>query len=55
MWLTEKQVQELTKKKRPSAQIRVLVEAGVPFQVIAGRPIVVASDLKSRDEKRPRW
>lgn len=52
MWLSESQVQDLTKKKRPSAQIRVLVESSIPFQVVAGRPIVVASDLEQSREKR---
>lgn len=56
MWLSESQVAELTKRKRPSAQIRQLAQDGIPFRVCAGRPIVIASDLteSKRVKKMPR-
>lgn len=45
MWLSDDQVAELTRRKRPSAQIRELMRAGIPFRVVAGRPIVVSTDI----------
>lgn len=50
MWLSEEQLTALTKRKRPSAQIRQLAADGVPFRVVAGRPIVIEADL--REPKR---
>lgn len=46
MWLTEDQVAELTKRKRPRAQIEVLVRDGIPFRMVAGRPVVMESALE---------
>lgn len=51
MWLTEAEVAALTRRKRPSAQMRELVRSGIPFRVVDGRPIVVERDL-STTEKR---
>lgn len=45
LWLTERQVARLTRKKRPSAQAQVLREAGIPFVMIDGRPVVMESAL----------
>lgn len=44
-WLSEDQVADLTKRKRPADQIKVLVRDGVPFITVAGRPVVMVSDL----------
>jgi hypothetical protein len=45
MWLTEKQVQDLTKAKQVQKQVAVLTRDGVPFKMVAGRPIVMESAL----------
>ncbi len=45
MWLTETQVESLTNRKRPSAQARVLKDAGIPYRLVDGRPIVVDKDV----------
>ncbi len=43
--LTEQEVVEITRRARPSAQARVLKEAGIPFRLIAGRPVVAREAL----------
>lgn len=43
--LTEQELQDITRKVRPSAQARVLSEAGIPFRMIAGRPMVARAAL----------
>lgn len=53
-WLSDKEVARLTRKKRPSAQIRVLVDAGIPFRVVDGRPIVVETHVSPASDKRVR-
>jgi hypothetical protein len=53
-WLSDKEVARLTRKKRPSAQIRVLVDAGIPFRVVDGRPIVVETHVSPESDKRVR-
>ena len=45
MWLNEQQVADLTRRKRPSAQMRVLAESGIPFRQVDGRPIVEAANV----------
>lgn len=45
MWLTEKQVERLTRRKRPSAQAEVLREAGIPYSMVDGRPVVLKDSL----------
>lgn len=55
-WLTEEQLERLTKKKRPSAQAEELRRAGVPFRMVAGRPIVLIQSLspaQKADAPRP--
>ena len=54
MWLTDEQVAELTKAKRVSKQVEVLARAGVPFKIVAGRPIVLLSALEPSLEDAPR-
>lgn len=44
-WLTEKQVEKLTKKKRPKAQARELDRSGIPYRIIAERPVVLVQNL----------
>jgi hypothetical protein len=51
VWLTEQQIEKLTRRKRPSAQIRVLAQDGIPFRVVAGRPIVIAKDLETSNKR----
>lgn len=51
MWLTEKQVERLTRRKRPSAQIEVLHEAGIPYVVVDGRPVVMKDSLHREKPK----
>ena len=50
-WLSEAQLQELTRRTKPSAQRRVLDLAGIPYRLVDGRPVVLLSDLQQR---RPR-
>jgi hypothetical protein len=45
-WLSDKEVADLTRKKRPSAQIRVLRDGGIQFRVVDGRPIVPRSEIE---------
>ena len=54
-WLTEAQVERLTRRKRPSAQMAVLAEAGIRFTVADGRPVVMVSalDLVAESKSRP--
>ena len=57
-WLTERRMVDLTRKRRPSAQIRVLREAGIPYRVVDGRPVVLERDIATsqagRDTSGPR-
>lgn len=49
MFLTQEQLQELTERVRPTAQIKWLKEHGYPFDVGAeGNPKVLASVVESR-------
>ena len=43
--LTDDELTRLTRKARPSAQIRALREAGIPLKVISGRPVVARAAL----------
>ncbi len=45
MWLTEREIARLTRRKRPTAQAEVLREAGIPYVVVDGRPIVLKDSL----------
>jgi hypothetical protein len=51
VWLTDDQVAELTKRKRPSAQMRQLAKDGIPFREVSGRPIVVERDLVATQKR----
>ena len=52
MWLTDKQVAELTRIKRSSAHIWVLAESGIPFDVVEGRPVVLKESLSHREKSK---
>ena len=53
IWLTDEQLAELTRKKQPAAQARVLAKSvpPIPYVWVAGRPIVLASDVLGRSDK----
>lgn len=55
-WLSEDQLHRLTGKKRAADQIKVLVQDGVPFRTVGGKPIVVVSALSpvAQSETRPK-
>ena len=57
-WLSERKIESLTRKRRPSAQARVLKEAGIPFRLVDGRPVVLERDIVpsqvGRDTSGPR-
>jgi hypothetical protein len=54
-WLTVEEVEELTARKRWTAQCRALAGMGVPFKPNAiGRPLVErATVFKAKPERRP--
>jgi len=52
MWLTDKQLEALTRRKRPSAQAQVLLEAGIPFDMVDGRPVVLKDSLSRRERPK---
>lgn len=54
MWLTAAQLERLTGRKRPSAQIEVLRESGIAFTVVNGKPIVMPESLIPRQSNGPR-
>lgn len=43
--LTDAEMEQITRKVRPSAQARVLRESGIPFRIVDGRPLVARSAL----------
>lgn len=53
MWLTDKQLERLTRRKRPRAQAQVLREAGIPYSMVDGRPIV-AKDWQHTERPKGR-
>lgn len=52
MWLTERQLEKLTRRKRPTAQATILREAGIPYSMVDGRPIVMSDQLVPRAIKQ---
>lgn len=54
MWLTEKQLEALTRRKRPTAQADVLRQAGIPYDMVDGRPIVLKDSLSRREKPKGR-
>jgi len=57
-WLSERQLIALTRRRQGAAQIRVLREAGIPYRVVDGRPVVLERDIVpsqvGRDTSGPR-
>lgn len=51
MWLSEQQLRELTRRKQPAAQMRVLARAGIPFLAVDGRPVVAEDALRTREKR----
>jgi hypothetical protein len=53
IWLTEEQLAELTRKTQPAAQARVLSKSvpPIPYVLVAGRPVVLVSDVLGRSDK----
>jgi hypothetical protein len=49
IWLTEAEVQELTRRKQGAAQARKLGEAGIPFRMVDNRPVVLRSDVQTEE------
>lgn len=52
MILTDKELERLTGRKRPSAQKRELVALGIPFRVRTDGSIVVASNWSQQPASR---
>lgn len=52
-WLTEQQVQELTNRVRPSAQLRVLAAMGYSVRLRPDGTFVVPTDQFRADDKKP--
>ena len=52
IWLTDKQLESLTRRKRPRAQAQVLREAGIPYDMVDGRPVVLKDSLSRRERPR---
>lgn len=52
MWLTDEEVEALTRRQRPTAQARVLLQSGIPFRMVDGRPIV-EKGIVVKSEPRP--
>jgi hypothetical protein len=48
VWLTDKQLKKLTRRKRPSAQALILRDAGIPYSMVDGRPTVVSDQIVPR-------
>ena len=46
MFLTDKEVRRLTRRKRPNAQARVLFDSGIDYQMVDGRPVVRRSQFE---------
>jgi hypothetical protein len=55
VWLSDDQLKDFTKRKRVDGQCQVLNEAGIPYRMVAGRPIVMLADIgQSVQPARPR-
>ena len=40
MYLSDKEIKKLTRRKQGPAQARVLMESNIPFRMVDGRPVV---------------
>jgi hypothetical protein len=45
IWLSDKEVERLTRRQRPKAQAGVLREAGIAYSMVDGRPVVLKDSL----------
>ena len=54
MWLSEQEVEELTRRKRPKAQMRVLADAGIPFKKVDKRPVVERENVLASSAPQPK-
>lgn len=54
MWLSEQQLAELTRRSKAGAQRKVLEQAGIPYRLVDGRPVVLLSDLQQTRGRRER-
>lgn len=52
MWLSEKEVEKLTRRKRPKAQEEVLRKAGIPYNMVDGRPIVLKDSMLPQEKPK---
>lgn len=49
MWLSDKELQDLTRRKQPAAQVRVLREAGIVYRMVDGRPVVARAQFEQTE------
>lgn len=54
MWLSDKQLADLTRAKRVKKQVEVLTAARIPFRMVNERPVVLVSDLQTVAESTTR-
>lgn len=45
-FLSDKEVESITRRKRGDAQARVLLDAGISFRMVDGRPLVPAEQFQ---------
>ena len=50
MFLTDTELERLTRRKQPAAQARVLREAGIYFRMVDKRPVVSRDELSQADQ-----
>lgn len=51
MWLTDNELERLTRRKRPKAQAEVLRRAGIPYTMVDGRPVVLKDSMLPKKQK----
>lgn len=55
MFLTDEQIQMLTKRVQPAAQRRALMYLKIPFRIRPdGSPVVLEADLNAPAKEKPR-
>lgn len=55
-WLSDEQLEALTRRKQTAAQVKELTRSGIPFCMVADRPVVFLQDLSAvpQSAARPR-
>lgn len=55
-WLNDEQLEALTRRKQTAAQVKELTRSGIPFRMVADRPVVFLQDLSAvpQSAARPR-